>query len=80
MEEGPEMERRGIAEVGMGEFKSPEQLQAERVPGREFVHRLSAAAVPGVETEGRSESRRRSGGPWERGSRAVDTRSCCLGS
>lgn len=43
-EEGPEMEMRGIAEVGMWEFvESPEGPQEERVSRREFVNRPSAA-------------------------------------
>lgn len=65
MEEGPEMEMRGVAEMGMEEFV--ESLEEEGVSRRGGRQGPQLQRFLGVETESKSKPRRKPGGPLVRG-------------
>lgn len=65
MEEGPDMEMRGVAEMGMGEFA--ESREKGGVSRRGGCRRPQLQRFLGVETESKSKPRRKPGRPLERG-------------
>lgn len=78
MEEGPDMEMRGVAEMGMGEFAESREKGGVSRRGVVEAHscrdfwelRLRASLSQGESQEGL----------WRGDSQAAAMRSCCLGS
>lgn len=78
MEEGPDMEMRGVAEMGMGEFA--ESREKGGVSRRGGCRGPQLQRFLGVETESKSNQGESQEGLWRGDSQAAAMRSCCVGS